>query len=88
MGSDSISVSGKINSTSVSKPLQSRFRQLRLTAYTEEQFLDVAVKMLPKLKETTARMIGAQVWNHGSKDVRDIISIGNLLSNNDGQEVI
>jgi len=44
--------------------------------------------MLPNPKEKTARMIGAQAWNHGSKDVRDIISIGNLLSNNYGQEVI
>jgi MoxR-like ATPase len=72
----------------ISKPLQSQFRRLHLAAYTEEQFLDVAVKMLPKLKETTARMIGAQVWNHGSKDVRDIISIGKLLRNNDGPEEI
>lgn len=72
----------------ISKPLQWRFRRLHLAAYTEEQFLDVAVKVLPKLKETTARMIGAQVWNHGSKDVRDIISIGKLLRNNDGPEEI
>ena len=42
----------------ISKPLQSRFRRLHLAANTQEQFLDVAVKVLPKLKETTARMIG------------------------------
>jgi len=34
-----------------------------LAAYTEEQFLDVAVRLLPKLKDTTARMIGERVWN-------------------------
>ena len=37
--------------TRLSKPLQSRFRRLRLPSYTEEQFLDIAVKVCPKLKE-------------------------------------
>lgn len=70
----------------LSKSMQSHFRRLHLTAYTEEQFLDVAVRMLPKLKETTARMIGGQVWNLGNKDVRNIIYIGKLLRNIDGRE--
>jgi len=70
----------------LSKSMQSRFRRLHLAAYTEEQFLDVAVRVLPKLKETTARMIGEQVWNQGNKDVRDIINIGKLLRNYDGRE--
>jgi hypothetical protein len=70
----------------LSKSMQSRFSRLRLAAYTEEQFLDVAVRMLPKLRETTARMIGAQVWNHGNKDVREIIRIGKLLRNIDYRE--
>jgi len=30
----------------LSKPLQSRFRRLHLPSYTEEQFLEVAVKVL------------------------------------------
>jgi MoxR-like ATPase len=33
------------------KPLQSRLRRLFLPRYTEEQFLDVAVKVCPKFKE-------------------------------------
>ena len=33
----------------LSKPLQSRFRKLFLPEYTEEQFLDVSDKVLPKL---------------------------------------
>jgi hypothetical protein len=45
----------------LSKSMQSRFRRVHLAAYSEEQFLDVAVRVLPKLKETTARMIGEQV---------------------------
>jgi replication-associated recombination protein RarA len=70
----------------LSKSMQSRFRRLHLAAYTEEQFLDVAVRVLPKLKETTARMIGEEVWNQGNKDVRDIMNIGKLLRNYDGRE--
>lgn len=67
----------------LSKPLQSRFKKLFLPQYTEEQFLDVAVKVSPKLKEETARMIGAQVWDN-SKDIRDVISIGKLIQRNNG----
>ena len=72
----------------LSKSMQSRFRRLHLAAYTEEQFLEVAVRMLPKLKETTARMIGDQVWNQGNKDIRNLIIIGKLLRNVDGEEQI
>jgi replication-associated recombination protein RarA len=71
----------------LSKSMQSRFRRLHLAAYTEEQFLAVAVRMLPKLKETTARMIGDQVWNQGNKDIRNLINIGKLLRNVDGEQI-
>ncbi|MFZ0514959.1 MAG: hypothetical protein WAM14_25385 [Candidatus Nitrosopolaris sp.] len=69
----------------LSKPLQSRFRRLHLPPYTEERFLEVAVKVLPKLKETTACMVGTQVWGT-SKDVRDVISIAKLIRRNDTEE--
>jgi Holliday junction resolvasome RuvABC ATP-dependent DNA helicase subunit len=36
--------------TRLSRPLQSRFRRLHLPSYTEQQFLQVSVKVLPKLK--------------------------------------
>ena len=42
--------------TRLSRPLQSRFRCLRLPPYAEEQFLEVSVKVLPKLK--IAQVIG------------------------------
>jgi hypothetical protein len=71
----------------LSKPLQSRFRRLHLLPYTQEQFLDVAVKVCPRLKEETARMVGAQVWDT-SKDVRDVISISKLIRRDDGPEEI
>jgi MoxR-like ATPase len=65
----------------LSKPLQSRFRRLHLSSYTEEQFLDVAAKVLPKLK--IAHIIGKAVWEQGG-DIRDVISIGKLVRKNDG----
>ena len=39
----------------LSKPLQSRFRKLFLPRYTEEKFLDVSEKVLPKLSFSLAR---------------------------------
>ncbi|MGC1932907.1 MAG: hypothetical protein WA667_28365, partial [Candidatus Nitrosopolaris sp.] len=60
------------------------FRRLHLPPYTEEQFMDVSVKVLPRLKDTTARIIGSAVWDQKSKDIRDVISIGKLLRKNDG----
>ena len=44
--------------TRLSRPFQSRFRRLHLPSYTEEQFLEVAVKVLPKLK--IAHVIGKE----------------------------
>jgi len=48
--------------TRLSKPLQSRFRRLYLPPYTEQQFLDVAAKVLPKLK-IAVDVIGKAVWD-------------------------
>ncbi|MGA9152763.1 MAG: AAA family ATPase [Candidatus Nitrosopolaris sp.] len=45
----------------LSRPLQSRFRRLHLPPYTEEQFLEVSTKVLPKLK--IANVIGKAVWD-------------------------
>jgi DNA polymerase III delta prime subunit len=71
----------------LSKPLQSRFRKLFLPRYTEEQFLDVSEKVLPKTSPSIARYIGASVWRNEG-DIRDCISIGKLLRKNDGSEEI
>ncbi len=49
--------------TKLSKPLQYRFRRLHLPQYTEEQFLQVSAKVLPKLK--VAHLIGKAVWEQG-----------------------
>ncbi len=71
--------------TTLSRPLQSRFRRLYLPSYTEEQFLEVSVKVLPKLK--IAHVIGKAVWDQGG-DIRDVISIGKLVRKNDGPEEV
>jgi replication-associated recombination protein RarA len=52
----------------LSRPLQSRFRRLYLPPYTEEQFLEVSSKVLPKLR--IAHVIGKAVWDQGG-DIRD-----------------
>ena len=46
----------------LSKPLKSRFRCLHLPHYTKEQFLNIAVKICPKLREEISRIIGEEVW--------------------------
>ena len=71
----------------LSKPLQSRFRKLFLPRYTDEQFLDVSEKVLPKLSSSLARYIGASVWKNEG-DIRDVISIGKLVRKSDGPEQI
>ncbi|MGB6528562.1 MAG: hypothetical protein WBF33_10685 [Candidatus Nitrosopolaris sp.] len=63
--------------------MQSRFRRLHLPPYTEEQFLKVSAKVLPKLK--IAHVIGKEVWDQRG-DIRDVISIGKLVRKNDGPE--
>jgi len=67
----------------LSKPLQSRFRKLFLPRYTEEKFLDVSEKVLPKHSSSLARYIGANVWK-SQGDIRDVISIGKLVRRSDG----
>ena len=69
----------------LSKPLQSRFRRLHLPPYTEERFLEVSAKVLPKMK--IAHIIGKAVWDQRG-DIRDVISIGKLVRKNDGHEEV
>jgi hypothetical protein len=71
--------------TRLSRPLQSRFRRLHLPRYTEEQFIEISVKVLPKLK--IAHVIGKAVWDQGG-DIRDVIPIGKLVRKNDDPEEV
>jgi replication-associated recombination protein RarA len=71
--------------TRLSRPLQSRFRRLHLRPYTEQQFLEVSTKVLPKLK--IASVIGKAVWDQRG-DIRDVISIGKLVRKSDGPEEV
>ena len=61
------------------KPLQSRFRKLFLPRYPEQQFIDVSIKVLPKVGENIARYIGITVSKNGG-DIRDVMSVGKLIS--------
>lgn len=66
----------------ISKPLQSRFRKLVLPKYTEVQFLQVTQQVLPRLTSKIAEFIGKCVWQRQG-DIRDVISIGKLVKNED-----
>ena len=67
----------------LSKPLQSRFRSLHLPKYSREQFLQVAVKVCPKLSEETAVIIAEETWEQQG-DIRDVISLSKLVNKQDG----
>jgi hypothetical protein len=69
----------------LSEPLQSRFRRLFLPRYTEQQFIDVSVKVLPKVGENMARYIGFTVFKSGG-DISDVISVGKLIRKGDGPQ--
>jgi hypothetical protein len=51
----------------------------------EGSYLEVSVKVLPKLK--IAHVIGKAVWDQKG-DIRDVISIGKLVRKNDGPEEV
>jgi hypothetical protein len=70
----------------LSKPLQSRFRKLFLPRYTDEQFVEVSMKVLPKLSSDLARYIGVTVFKIGG-DIRDVLSIGKLVQKDHGPMV-
>ncbi|MGA8083999.1 MAG: AAA family ATPase [Candidatus Nitrosopolaris sp.] len=67
----------------LSKPLQSRFRRLHLPKYSREQFLQIAVKVCPKLSEETALIIAEETWEQQG-DIRDVISLSKLVKKHDG----
>jgi MoxR-like ATPase len=71
----------------LSKPLQSRFRRLHLPKYSRERFLQIAVKVCPKLSEETVLIIAEETWEQQG-DIRDVISIGKLSRKGDGPEEI
>jgi replication-associated recombination protein RarA len=71
----------------LSKPLASRFRKLFLSRYTEQQFIDVSIKVLPKIGENMARYIGFTVFKNGG-DIRDVMSVGKLIRKDDGPQEV
>jgi replication-associated recombination protein RarA len=71
----------------LSKPLQSRFRKIFLPKYSEEAFLNVAEKVLPKTSASIARYIGSKVYQSNG-DIRDVLSVGRLIQKSDGPEEV
>jgi MoxR-like ATPase len=71
----------------LSAPLRSRFRRLHLPKYTKKQFLEITIKVCPKLSQETALLIGEEIWK-SQGDIRDVISIGMLVRKNDGPEEV
>jgi hypothetical protein len=67
--------------------LQSTFRRLFLPRYTEQQFTEVSVKVLPKVGENMARYIGFTVFKNDG-DIRDVMSIGKLIRKADGPQEV
>jgi hypothetical protein len=53
----------------------------------EEQFLEIAIKVCPKLSHETALLIGEETWRQKG-DIRDVISVSKLVKKNDGPEQI
>lgn len=70
-------------SSRIIEPLLSRFVVLQLPEYTFEEFRDIGLSKLEgtKLSCNIATVIIEQVWNVlESKDIRDVVKIGNLVS--------
>jgi holliday junction DNA helicase RuvB len=66
------------------EPLLSRFLVLQIPEYTFEEFREIAVGRLTKEKvdKQVASVIAEKVWNElGSRDIRDVIKVGRLVSN-------
>jgi Holliday junction DNA helicase RuvB len=66
------------------QPLLSRFLVLEIPEYTFEQFREIAIFRLQKEKvdENIAITIAEKIWNElGSKDIRDVIKVARLASN-------
>lgn len=69
----------------LTKPLQSRFMQIFLPHYSEDQFIAVSQKVLPKIRNDLSSYIGKLVFSKGG-DIRNVMSIGKLVKKSDGPE--
>jgi hypothetical protein len=52
-----------------------------------EQFLQITVKVCPKLSEETALIIAEETWEQQG-DIRDMISLSKLVKKHDGPSEI
>jgi hypothetical protein len=61
--------------------------KMHMPRYTEQQFIEVSVKVLPKIGENMARYIGFTVFRSGG-DIRDVMSVGKLIRKGDGPQEV
>jgi ATP-dependent Lon protease len=72
------------NFEKIIEPLLSRFLVLEVPDYTFEEFKAIAISRLTKEKvdKQVACVIAEKVWNElDSRDIRDAIKVGRLVSN-------
>jgi MoxR-like ATPase len=62
------------------QPLLSRFAVLEVPEYTFNEFMEICVVRLAKEKvdKHTAEVIAENLWNEGSRDIRDVIKVARL----------
>ena len=65
------------------EPLLSRFVILQVPEYTFEEFMEISVVRLAKEKvdKHAAQVIAENLWNEGSRDIRDVIKVARLANN-------
>jgi Holliday junction DNA helicase RuvB len=68
----------------ISKPLRSRLLEFHLNTYTYEEFSEIAVKLLAEryghTRELSITIAHAIWWEMQSKDIRNVIAIGKLIT--------
>jgi holliday junction DNA helicase RuvB len=72
------------NNERILEPLLSRFIVLAVPEHNYEQFVHIAVTRLGKedIDKYTAMFIAKKVWHDlGSKDVRDVVKVARLITN-------
>jgi len=79
------------NTNKIIEPLLSRFVVLEVPEYTFEEFINIAVSRLAreKIGSETATIIADEVWTElGSRDVRDVIEVARLVTNQEDISLI
>lgn len=71
------------NNEKIIEPLLSRFFILKVPEYTFEEFIHISVVRLAKegVNNHISEIIAENLWNKGSRDLRDVIKVARLANN-------